>query len=155
MITAVLLSLYLFVASAMDLCWRRVSNYWILYGLVSGFFFSFVDAGLFGGGGFGLGMGSPGIAGSLQGLIFSLPFMVLYAFRLLGAGDVKLLMVVGSFLGGRALYRCLPLMVIAAGFSALIFLKEKNKEMRNGFHLMPMAPSICLGLVMYSALMSS
>ncbi len=81
------LLLYLFLAALGDFHKRKIPNWWILFGLSIGFLFLLEE----------------GKEAVLNGIIgMCLPYallFLLYSFRVLGAGDVKLLMVVGLFLG--------------------------------------------------------
>jgi prepilin peptidase CpaA len=85
------LLLVLATAVAYDLRERRIPNYLILAGLAAALAFSIP-------GGIVDGIGRF-LAGVLLGMALFLPF---FAARLLGAGDVKLLGVVGGFIGWEA-----------------------------------------------------
>ncbi len=134
--------MYTFVAAFMDLKYRRIPNSWIL----TGFLIAFGQSVIIG----------PGLTGSLRGVFPVLPLMVLYALRAMGAGDVKLLMVTGAFLGAPALFECLFWILICAllqfaVFSVIdIFIKNKDKKLiriRGRSHAMPLAPAVFAGVV--------
>lgn len=96
-----------------DLRVRKIPNPLILAGLALGFGLSMLPAGvgaLDAAAGFGLGFGA---------------FLPLYALHVLGAGDVKLMAVVGSFLGldgtlGAMLMSLLAGGVLAIGYGLLL-----------------------------------
>lgn len=83
-----LLSALLFGAVTYDLVSHRLPNYYLLLGLVTGFIWQAWMA--------GWGGVASGGAGLLTGFVLFLPFYVLGG---MAAGDVKLMAVVGSFLG--------------------------------------------------------
>lgn len=147
MIISILLLLYLSVASVMDLMWRRVKNTWIIFGIFSGFYFSIFDAGIWGDGGCQLDLGSPGLILSLLGFFLPLPLIILYQLRLIGAGDIKLLMVSGIYLGPRNLIECLPFMLITATIISLIVLILHADTVFKKLHHIPLAPAIMAGVL--------
>jgi len=149
MIIPVLLMLYLLAAVAMDMIWRQVKNIWILFGLVSGLVLNVLDSGLYGNGGCNLQMGSSGLIYSIIGILTPLPLLYLFYFRIIGAGDIKLLMVVGCFLGvNRFLETILPI-IISAGILAVIILIKNYKTIFKCKHYMPMAPVILSGIILW------
>lgn len=80
-------------------------------------------AGLFGTpiGGLGIGFASGGLA---LGLAFLLP---MYALRLMGAGDVKLLAMVGAFVGAGQILTIALFTLVAGGVLALAFAAWQRK----------------------------
>lgn len=85
------LLLYLFIASVWDLIQFRIPNYLILSGLVlGGLLVSFRDFGII-----------EALEGSVIPLILLFPLFVI---GVLGAGDIKLFVVTGLFLGHLNLY---------------------------------------------------
>ncbi len=76
------------LATISDFATKRISNYLILLGLSVGLLMAYINGGIGALGGSLLGM----IVGLL---VFIYPYMKLF----IGAGDVKLMMVSGSFLG--------------------------------------------------------
>ncbi len=105
------LALMLLAAAWYDLRERRIPNRLVLAGLVLGPAFGLLDGGL------------PGVGESLlgagAGLLVLLPF---YAFRLVGAGDAKLMAVVGGFTGTSALLPITLFTFIAGGLLGLFVL---------------------------------
>lgn len=115
-----MLSVLLGAAVWHDIRSRRIPNAIVFFGALAGLALHLVlpaGAGLF-----GTPMGSLGVASSLGGLALGLlVLMPMYALRLMGAGDVKLLAMVGAFVGAGAILP-LTLMVFAAGgLLALVF----------------------------------
>lgn len=72
--------------------------------------------------------GAAGAALYLQGIM--IPFIfpgILYCFRMIGAGDVKLLCVIGGFLGPGPVIRCIIYTFLFGGvISAILIFKRKN-----------------------------
>jgi prepilin peptidase CpaA len=90
------LAALLLAAVVSDLHRRRIPNALVLYGMVLGLVFQAIAPaghGLLQGGGLGV---AAALLGGLAGLVLFLPF---HALRLLGAGDVKLMAMVGVWLG--------------------------------------------------------
>lgn len=87
-----LLLVILAVAVVGDLRSRRIPNQLIVIGIVSG-----MATGL-------LFHSLPGVIHALQGALTALAvFLPFFALRMVGAGDVKLMLVVGTFVGASAL----------------------------------------------------
>lgn len=82
----VCLFIFLLGAVGYDIDYRRIPNFWNLFGILSGLTISCMESGVYGG------------IFSLFGIV--LPLAVLFVFfiwRILGAGDIKMLSVIGSF----------------------------------------------------------
>ncbi|MBU3628863.1 prepilin peptidase [Polynucleobacter sp. AP-Reno-20A-A9] len=79
------------LATILDLVTRRISNYLILIGLAAAFILAYVNG--------GLGALANSVLGATLGLLV---FIYPYVKSLMGAGDVKLMAVVGAFLGPYA-----------------------------------------------------
>lgn len=112
-------------------CWfdirqRRIPNLLIIIGLAAASLAAAITGGL------------PGILDALTGiavgLLALLPF---FALRLVGAGDVKLVGVVGGFLGVGALPQVLLITFIAGGVLALvsIFLARSSAQALDNLRL--------------------
>lgn len=105
---------------------RRIPNAIVFYGALLGLTLHLLlpaGAGLF-----AAPMGSLGIASSLGGLALGLlVLMPMYAFRLMGAGDVKLLSMVGAFVGMGAI---MPVFVIVLAFGGLLALVFAARQRR-------------------------
>lgn len=99
-----LLAMFLAVAVYWDVRERRVPNKLVLFGLAIGFVFQVWFFGLQGAGMF--------LSGALAGLAVLLPFNLL---RLLGAGDVKLMAMVGGFIGSASAMLWVVLYTFVAG----------------------------------------
>ncbi|GAA4411557.1 A24 family peptidase [Quisquiliibacterium transsilvanicum] len=102
------LAAFVIVAAAIDLHSRRIPNWLNLAAAITGLSASVFVAGLPGLVDSGLGIAA--------GLLMLLPF---FAFRVLGAGDVKMLAAVGSFAGPTGALMCGLYGMIAGGLLAL------------------------------------
>ena len=103
------LPIALALAAWIDLRQRRIPNWLSLTGIVAGFF---------------LWVSHAGWSGLLQGflglLVGGALFMPFYLMRGMGAGDVKLMAAVGTFLGPTHAFFCGLLIAIVGGVIALI-----------------------------------
>lgn len=106
------------LAAFFDLEWRRIPNWLILLGLIAG-------------------LGLNGIRGlnefylSLLGFALGIAlFFIPFAFRWLGAGDVKYLGVIGAFLGPYLLPRVLWYSVVVSGLMAIVSLASRHFNIR-------------------------
>lgn len=110
------LLLFLVVAVIMDFLFDKICNEWILLLLVTGTSYSIWQGGVY------------GLIWAL--LSMAVPAAVLYPLFMtggLGAGDVKLLAVIGSFLKGRDIIICMAVsFLIGAVFSLLKMAAERN-----------------------------
>ncbi len=103
-----------------DLRFRKIPNRLIVLGLAAGLLFRVFYWGVLGGILFFGGVGVPIL---LLGPLFY--------FRMIGAGDIKLLAVLGSFLGGLAAGKCLLVSLIFGGlWSFALMLYRKNLKVR-------------------------
>lgn len=103
----IILIIIVAIATFHDIKSRRIPNWLIIAGLTSSLFYQ-----TFSGYGFtfwltGLGVGF-------------LCFLPLYVIRAMGAGDVKLMAAVGSFIGGIAAFQTVLLTLLAGGALALL-----------------------------------
>ena len=103
-----------------DIRSRRIPNAIVFAGALAGLALHLLlpaGAGLF-----AAPMGSLGWASSLGGLALGLlVLMPMYALRLMGAGDVKLLAMVGAFVGAGAILPITVAIFAAGGVLALLF----------------------------------
>ncbi len=106
----------LLIAAMMDTMTLKVRNYLIITGYLLGFAISIHVR------------GSSGIAFSLFGILVSIAALgIFYYFHMIGAGDVKLLSVVGIFLGPADLfYSLLPILLAGGVLSLAKILIERN-----------------------------
>ena len=104
------------VAMIMDLRWMRVENGWILCSMVSGLLFQLQTHGIC------------GLMYFLIGAVYPLCILgVLFYFRMLGAGDIKLFCALGSVMGIKAIGRCMAVsFILGAGISLLILIFYGN-----------------------------
>ncbi|CAI08219.1 hypothetical protein, Flp pilus assembly protein, protease [Aromatoleum aromaticum EbN1] len=115
--TTTLLALLL-AAVITDLLTRRIPNRLILAGLVSGFVLHMAD--LPGAALFATADSIDGVSVAFGGLAVGLAGMLpLYFLRAMGAGDVKLMMMVGAFLGPLQTFGVVVLTFAAGGILAL------------------------------------
>ena len=101
--------LILSVATILDFRCEKIPNELILIGLLSGIF-RFLASGL------RQNIGNY-ILGIFLPLILFFPFFAIKAF---GAGDIKLLMLTGSFLGSKSNLRCIGVALLAAAMVGLV-----------------------------------
>ena len=96
----------------MDFRDASVDNGWILFSFVTGFLIQITERGLKGGAIFLTGVAVPII---LLGILF--------VFRMLGAGDIKLLCALGGIMGPRTVMECIVYSLLAgAGISLAILI---------------------------------
>ncbi len=106
----------LLVAVLHDVRSRRIPNWLILTGIVLAFVFQALDR--FGGFEFYVQTVKYALLGGLVGFLLFVP---MYALKLLGAGDVKLLAMVGLWLGPMDTLQTALYTLIAGGILALVW----------------------------------
>lgn len=116
---AVLLVGLLLLAVYHDVRSRRIPNRLVFAGALAGLLFNtLLPAGA------GLLTATPGALGfwpALGGLALGLALLMpMYAMKALGAGDVKLMAMVGAFVGPHAVFFCLLSSLLAGGVLALV-----------------------------------
>ena len=105
-----LLAGFLLAAVFTDMACRKIPNRLVLAGMISGLL---VQAFLPGGDGF---------LSAFKGLLFGFGlFLPLYLLRVMGAGDVKLMAMVGSFTGSPAIFGVVLCTLLAGGVLSLAF----------------------------------
>ena len=87
--------------------------------------------------------GTPAFAQALAGAGVASLALLLYAGRMLGAGDVKLLWAVGACTGPQFMLWALPCTALAGGALALLW-----GTTRRGARRLPYAPAIVLGVLL-------
>lgn len=110
--------MYLFTAVLEDYQNRKVPNWWIVFGIGIGIL-AFLEEGEL----------LPYLVG------FIIPFILLfglYCIRVIGAGDIKLLMVTGLFMGGKEILTIILLSFVFGGVYSFIKLL-KTKSLRRRF----------------------
>jgi len=137
LLCAVLLSAWLLLAAVSDIRTRRIPNVVVLAGMLSGLALqAFAPAGQ---GLFAYGWGGLGLGSALLGLLAGLGlFMPLYLLRAVGAGDVKLLAMVGVWLGPQLLLGSTLLTLLAGGALALVtmFARRSARSVLGNLRLM-------------------
>jgi len=117
-----LLACFLSLAALFDGRQRRVPNQLVLVALFSGLVLHAIgpQAWMRSAGLFALAPGALGIQGAFLGALVALAmFLPFYILRVLGAGDVKLLVAVGSFAGPSAFVNLALFVLLAGGLLAL------------------------------------
>ena len=139
-VEAVVLALVL-GAAVYDARYRRIPNWLTLAGVLIGLALNAYQYGA---------LPTPVVQGSWQGLLFSLQgfglgfgvYLLLYALRAMGAGDVKLMAAVGSLVGWENWFGIFVITAVAGGILAVIVSivrKRLGKTMFNvGFILSEM-----------------
>ena len=128
-VCSVALAAWLLVAAWTDVRTRRIPNLLVASGMLCGLAVQALapaGSGLFGGGWGGLGIVSAAL-GLLTGLAL---FMPLYIFRALGAGDVKLLAMVGVWLGPQFTLAAALLTLLAGGLLAIIVMLASRSSLQ-------------------------
>ena len=133
----IVLSLLLAGAVWQDVRSRRIPNVLVLVGLVLAFALQAVlpeGEGLF-----LAPFGSIGLLWSLAGVATGLALLLpMYALRALGAGDVKLLAMIGAFVGPGAVIGIAACTLLAGGMLALVvslYLGTLKRMLGNSMHL--------------------
>jgi prepilin peptidase CpaA len=136
---ALVLSLLLAFACLTDLRERRIRNVMVLAGLAVAVTGQLLPPLLAADGMGAVRALGHALAGAATGLAVFLP---LYLLRAVGAGDVKLLAMVGAFLGAEATLQAGLYSAIAGGLLSLIFLCRPSVARRVGANLRAMASSV-------------
>lgn len=109
-----------FGAVYMDLRYQKVDNLFLLLFLILGFGYQIWSDGLRGMARFFLGIGVPVLC-----------LYILFVFRMLGAGDIKLLSVLGAWIGPKCISKCILLsFLFGAGLSVLVIFICGNLKAR-------------------------
>ncbi len=96
------------VAVIMDIKWEKVSNFWILSGVLAGVgirYFCYRPI-----------LWVPIIKGILFPLLLMFP---LFVFHMIGTGDIKVFMVIGSLVGYPTVLMCIALSFLFAAIAAV------------------------------------
>jgi len=120
----ILLGILVVVAAVYDIRFRRIPNWLVLAGIVTGIAWNVYSSGLT-----GLGRGAAGL-----GLGFILYFP-LWLVRARGAGDVKLLAAVGAITGPGNCFWIFLLTAILGGIIALILLMFHGRVRKTFFNV--------------------
>jgi prepilin peptidase CpaA len=140
-LTAGLLLLLLLAAALHDIHSRRIPNALVLTGVIAGVSFnSLLPEGTGGLGAFA------SLAGMVAGLLLLLP---LYLFRAMGAGDIKLMSMIGSFLGVAEVMHAFIYVLLAGGLLAtgMIWARRKPQAMPGRIRKIQVAGSLPTGPV--------
>lgn len=115
----IILTALLLIAAWYDLRSFRIPNILVLLGLVTSILINCVFPEEMG----GLGLAST-FAGMIIGFVIIFP---LYLLRAMGAGDIKLMAMVGAFVGPMPMVQIALYVAIAGGVLALIILLSKSR----------------------------
>ena len=129
MVCSIVLATWLVVAAWTDVRTRRIPNLLVGSGMLCGLIVHAMAPagnGLFGTDWGGLGFASSGL-GLLTGLGLFLP---LYIFRTVGAGDVKLLAMVGTWLGPQFTLAAALLSLLAGGVLAIVVMLASRSSLQ-------------------------
>ena len=133
----ILLCCLLALAVWHDLRTRRIPNPLVFGGALLGLLLNSVYAG--GAGLFVEPFGGIGLGWALLGLLTGLGLLLpMYMLRALGAGDVKLMAMLGAFVGPLAVAGCVVLTLLAGGVLALavaLWTGKLRAVLRNTFHM--------------------
>lgn len=111
-----LLITVIIIAGYYDLKWRRIPNWLILPGLVTGFLLQAVSGGF------------PALTNALQGWLLGMALLMIpFILRGMGAGDVKLLGVVGAMQGWVFVVNTFLWMAVWGGIMAIIALLASGR----------------------------
>ncbi len=114
---------HLLMIASSDLREHRVPNVLILGVLVGGLLFSLFDGGL------------QSIAGALLGAMTGLVLLPMYLARAMGAGDVKLLVACGMFLGPWGVLQCIVVaFILSAIFVSVAWSAKQLKQLASAQH---------------------
>lgn len=101
------LFLYLFIAVLEDFRKSKISNWWVLFGIIVGFLFLLAEG------------EEKTLLNGIVGMGIPFVFLFLpYLLRVLGAGDVKLFMVAGLFLGQEGIIKAFVSAFLTGGIYA-------------------------------------
>ena len=104
-----------FPAMVMDLLEERVANTWLLFSLLAGFFLRWIME------------GRTGLLLGVQGM--ALPLLLLFPLfllKMLGAGDIKLLSVLGILLGREKILSCVCCAFITGAVLSLFLMLKRR-----------------------------
>ncbi|MCR5790357.1 MAG: A24 family peptidase [Lachnospiraceae bacterium] len=118
------------IAAVTDLRYGKVNNELIITGILSGFFFFLSDAGI------------QGLTCAAAGLCIPLLLLVFYRFGMLGAGDIKLFMMIGTFTGPKEIFS-----VMAASIAAGAVILLWQSVSRRGRHDIRFALPVFCGVL--------
>jgi prepilin peptidase CpaA len=137
--TLPLLLLFALLAAAVvtDVRARRIPNAVVFPGMLAAFaLHALLPAGA---GLFAMQFGGLGILSSLGGFALGLALLLpMYALRLMGAGDVKLLAMVGAFVGAGQILTVGLVTLVAGGVLALVFAawqRNLRRLVANAYHM--------------------
>ena len=126
---ALALAAWLLLAAWADIRSRRIPNALVLAGIVCGLTLQVLAPQ--GGGLFAFWWGGLGAVDALLGGLAGLAlFMPLYLLRAVGAGDVKLLAMVGVWLGPKLIFGAALLTLVAGGLLALLAMLATRSSRR-------------------------
>lgn len=144
LLCTLILAACLLLACWTDLRQRRIPNLLVLCGMLGGLAINGLAP--LGGGLFSFWWGGLGWAQAAFGLLAGLGlFMPLYLMRAVGAGDVKLLAMVGAWLGPQALLGAALMTLLAGGAMALVVMFGSRSTRQVLLNVQMMLTSVVVG----------
>lgn len=106
----------LLAAVIMDFAWQKIKNWLIGAGLILGAGLRFYSGGM------------QGLEESVMGILFPVICLwILFLFRVLGAGDIKLFSVIGGFAGVESMPGCIAAaFILGAVLAAVKIIRNRN-----------------------------
>lgn len=102
-------------AMIMDIRTAKVDNGWILFSMLVGLFICIWQKGI------------AGICFFIMGSVMPLILIILFAFGMIGAGDIKLFCALGGVIGSRAVMECIFVSFLTgAGISVVLLIINHN-----------------------------
>lgn len=134
----VCLFIFLLGAVGYDIDWRRIPNLWCLPGAFAGMIISFMEGGVHG-----------GLSSFLGILVPMAVLFVFFVFRILGAGDVKMLSVIGAFIWLDVIWVLIYAFVITAAYGVFVFAVRVIRQRPFAWTRICMSIPIAAGTILF------
>ncbi len=137
-INCILLTVFISCAVVFDVKTFRVPNILNGIGCLAGLLSQITEKGM------------AGVLGGLAGMLIPVGILfILFAFRIVGAGDIKLLAMIGSFVGADIWIVMVVTFFMTAVYGAVIFIRNIMITGSRGFTKIHMSIPIAIGTVFY------
>ncbi len=137
-INCILLTVFIFYAVVFDVKTYRIPNMLNGIGCMAGLLSQITEKGM------------AGVPGSLAGMLIPVVILfALFAFRIVGAGDIKLLAMIGSFVCADIWIVMVAAFLMTAVYGAVILIRNTLMTGSRGFTRIHMSIPIALGAVFY------